>query len=115
MALAADTERETPELAGKRLQEQLDALFPSLQVRCFDSVNFVNVDAADLHIARNQPLPHPRAYPVNREELEELCGDDAERSRLQKVCVLFLLPCIGMQCSVGPAAALVCAQPVHGH
>ena len=37
-------------------------------------------------------MPHPRGYPVNREELEELCGDDAERNRLQKVRALTSAP-----------------------
>jgi len=40
-----------------------------------------------------QPAPHPRGYPVNRDELEELCVDDSERSRLAKVP-----PSSGHQC-----------------
>ena len=85
-------EREAPDQAGKRLQAQLDALMPCLQVprsapRSFcerrDAWGFTDVERTVLLL--RQPAPHPRGYPVTRDELEELCVDDSERSRLKKV------------------------------
>ena len=100
-------EREAPDAAGRRLQAQLDDLCPCVQ-----------------------PAPHPRGFPVSRNEVEELCADEAERARLHQVptthpnaplpCCASALPfwecvCTARACgqtrlTVGPLTCAGCAR-----
>ncbi len=84
---------EPPEVAGKRLQAKLDALCPRLQVvpaaalaaACAAARADRRQPAPSARPLHLQPAAHPRGYPISRDEVEQLCEDDAELSRLHQV------------------------------
>jgi hypothetical protein len=151
-----EKENITPDVAGKRLQAQLDVLCPNLKVfvcnckplasgrpmlfrsECEHGALFYHIynvqpfatshlDSSPIPLyppvltccsyhfqlsACAQPTPHPRGYPVNRDEMEQLCEDESQRDRLQQVCKCKSAPLEAASCrlSAYPARVILSRQ-----